>query len=514
MVDFLSKSGTDVESSEATRRKVAAMKLAVENKYRTMDIDQKNVVARRLELESWMTSKSIGEKKKSKLREELREEELAKMRHERKRVTLERFESLVVIGRGGFGEVSLVRKKNSGEVFALKAMVKSQLLKKNQVEHIRSERAILAQADNPWLVKLYFSFMDAKHLFMVLEYCPGGDMMTLLIKENTLSEEATLFYMAECCLAIQSVHDLGYIHRDLKPDNILIDFSGHIKLTDLGLCKKLDDSEALRTSFSIVPPDAQPSRTSRSSRPAAQCPSTMSIARRAKRPLAFSTVGTPDYIAPEVLQRKGYGKECDWWSLGVIMYECICGWAPFYSDSPRNTVGNIIHWRQTLKFPKLVAEEYSPECLQFCKGLLCDSAIRLGRNGGIAEMNAHPWLKDVRWDRMRRQTAPFVPAIGAKLAPLLEELQGLALGDARAEEILKQVTANFDDFKMEESTVAAASTNRKCAKRDEQRDSIFFDYTFQRKRDVMSPAQLELVIKDKATRLYRTLSRQWASSFN
>ena len=166
--------------------------------------------------------------------------ELKRIRHEIKRITPKDFTSLKTIGRGAFGEVRLVLKKDTKQVFAIKSMVKEAMILKKQVNHVKAERDALAEVDNPWITKLFYSFQDKHHLYLVMEFMPGGDLMTLLIRENILTETATQFYVAESVAAVTSIHAMGYIHRDLKPDNFLLDHLGHIKLTDLGLCKKME----------------------------------------------------------------------------------------------------------------------------------------------------------------------------------------------------------------------------------------------------------------------------------
>lgn len=191
----------------------------------------------------------MAEDKKQGLRRDLEHEEMLVQKESRKKISTADFESLGVIGRGAFGEVRLVRhtskqKQNDPiQIFALKSMKKEMMVMKNQVGHVRAEREALAKAssDNRWLTSLHFSFVDETHLYMVMEYLPGGDLMSLLIKEDTFSEPVTRFFMAEAAHAISSVHSLGYIHRDIKPDNMLIDARGHLKLTDLGLCKKVGE---------------------------------------------------------------------------------------------------------------------------------------------------------------------------------------------------------------------------------------------------------------------------------
>lgn len=167
------------------------------------------------------------------------------------------------------------------------------MIGKKQIQHVKAEVGVLAEADNPWVVELKCSFQDEKYLYLVMEYLPGGDLMGLLIKKDILSEADAKFYMAEMILAVESVHKLNYIHRDLKPDNILIDRQGHIKLSDFGLCAKYEAA-----------PGFAPGRNK-------------------KRQRLKSTVGTPDYIAPEIFDESGYTEVVDWWSLGVILYEML-----------------------------------------------------------------------------------------------------------------------------------------------------------------------------------------------
>lgn len=204
--------------------------------------DRKN---RKMQLERHMVG--LPEDKKQVMRRNLDHEEMIAQKDSRKKISPGDFESLVVIGRGAFGEVRLVRHKAKGDepvqIYALKSMKKEMMVLKNQVGHVRAEREALSKADsnNKWLTSLHYSFVDETHLYMVMEFLPGGDLMSLLIKEDTFSETVTKYFMAQAAHAISSVHALGYIHRDIKPDNMLLDAKGHLKLTDLGLCKKVGE---------------------------------------------------------------------------------------------------------------------------------------------------------------------------------------------------------------------------------------------------------------------------------
>lgn len=436
--------------SSSTREKAKATKAYLEQKYAAMKKEREESRARRDTLEQQMHALKLTEDKKARYRKELAVQEIDNMRNQRKRLGVQDFQPLAVIGRGAFGEVRLVRKKDSGEVFALKSLVKSAMVMKNQVVHVKAERDILASADNDneWLVTLHYSFQDDHMLYMVMEYLPGGDLMGLLIKEDTLSEETTRFYAAEMILAIESVHELGYIHRDIKPDNVLLDAHGHLKLTDLGLCKKMDTRVDL---LPVTQHSIDASMAANSSASASMAPLDGPDASRSRpflrnRQVAFSTVGTPDYIAPEVLAQKGYGKECDWWSMGVILYECLVGYPPFYADEPIQTCRKIITWRQSFGFPPEARAVLSPQCMDFIRRLLCNAENRLG-NGSVDEIKQHPWLRGIDWDNLRSMKAPSIPpGGGVEFENTLKQLQ---VNDPQQsgltyQALVKSITSNFD----------------------------------------------------------------------
>lgn len=243
-------------------------------------------------LEQKMDRLNLCEREKELIKQDILHKEAEINRRARKKITVKDFEPLSIIGRGAFGEVRICRHKQTGEVVAMKKMKKDEMDAKNQVEHIKAERDVLVKAKNPWIVDLKTSFQDPFYLYLIMEFLPGGDLMTLLMRKDVLSEEESRFYIAETILAIESVHKHNYIHRDLKPDNILLDKRGHVKLTDFGLCKHAQISSSRITGVD----------TSALSVNFNQLKNVLAkkLNYQRSRKLAYSTVGTPDYIAPEV----------------------------------------------------------------------------------------------------------------------------------------------------------------------------------------------------------------------
>lgn len=233
--------------SNHTKERVTMAKVTLENFYSNLIAQHEEREMRQQKLEKVMDQEGLADEEKRIRRSEHARKETEFLRLKRTRLGLEDFESLKVIGRGAFGEVRLVQKKDTGHVYAMKILRKADMLEKEQVGHIRAERDILVEADSLWVVKMFYSFQDKLNLYLIMEFLPGGDMMTLLMKKDTLSEEATQFYIAETVLAIDSIHQLGFIHRDIKPDNLLLDSRGHVKLSDFGLCTGL--KRAHRTEF-------------------------------------------------------------------------------------------------------------------------------------------------------------------------------------------------------------------------------------------------------------------------
>ncbi|KAB1274473.1 Myotonin-protein kinase [Camelus dromedarius] len=306
------------------------------------------------------------------------------------------FEILKVIGRGAFSEVAVVKMKQTGQVYAMKIMNKWDMLKRGEVSCFREERDVLVNGDQRWITQLHFAFQDENYLYLVMEYYVGGDLLTLLSKfGERIPAEMARFYLAEIVMAIDSVHRLGYVHRDIKPDNILLDRCGHIRLADFGSCLKL------RADGTV-------------SRAPANEGWGQEREREAHSVRSLVAVGTPDYLSPEILQAVGggpgtdsYGPECDWWALGVFAYEMFYGQTPFYADSTAETYGKIVHYQEHLSLPIAVAG-VPEEARDLIQQLLCPPETRLGRNGA-GDFQKHPFFFGLDWDSLRESVPPFTP---------------------------------------------------------------------------------------------------------
>jgi serine/threonine kinase 38 len=352
----------------------------------------------------------VTEEEAERIKQAILHKEGEQLRLKRQKISVKEFESLSIIGKGAFGEVRVCRYMPTGEVVALKKMKKEEMHKKNQVLHVRAERDVLSEARNSWIVDLKFSFQDDIYLYLVMEYLPGGDLMTLLMNKDILSENESRFYAAELVLAIESVHKLKCIHRDLKPDNVLIDKNGHIKLSDFGLSKKLDmnlyDTETINGNGQNNLPNNMSSGLHGSN---LNFKNLKEMSKSKKRRIfAYSTVGTPDYIAPEVFSQKGYGPEVDWWSLGVILFEMLIGYPPFFSDSATETCKKILNWKTNLVIPP--ETKISKEAVDLIKRLITDVDKRIGYNGAD-EIKQHPFFRGINWSNIDNLDPPFIPEL-------------------------------------------------------------------------------------------------------
>ncbi|KAJ6846826.1 putative serine/threonine protein kinase IREH1 [Iris pallida] len=316
------------------------------------------------------------------------------------RTTIDDFEIIKPISRGAFGRVFLAKKRKTGDLFAIKVLRKADTIRKNAVESILAERDILISVRNPFVVRFFYSFTSRENLYLVMEYLNGGDLYSLLRNLGCLDEEVARVYIAEVVLALEYLHSLRVVHRDLKPDNLLIAHDGHIKLTDFGLSKvglinSTDDLSGPAVSGTSLLGEDEPQV------------SVSEHLNQRKRRKKRSAVGTPDYLAPEILLGTGHGTSADWWSVGVILFELIVGIPPFNAEHPQTIFDNILN--RKIPWPG-VPEEMSFEAFDLIDRLLTeDPHQRLGARGA-SEVKQHVFFKNISWDTLARQKAAFVPA--------------------------------------------------------------------------------------------------------
>ncbi|KAL9131390.1 MAG: hypothetical protein Q9217_000658 [Psora testacea] len=271
------------------------------------------------------------------------------------------------LGTGSFGRVHLVQSNHNQRFYAIKVLKKAQVVKMKQVEHTNDERKMLQKVKHAFLVTLWGTFQDSKNLYMVMDFVEGGELFSLLRKSQRFPNPVAKFYAAEVTLALDYLHSQGIIYRDLKPENLLLDRHGHLKITDFGFAKEVPD-------------------------------------------ITWTLCGTPDYLAPEVVASKGYNKSVDWWSLGILIFEMLCGFTPFWDGgSPMKIYENIL--RGKVKYPPYIHQD-AQNLLE--RLITPDLTKRLGNlHGGSKDVMNHAWFAEVTWDRLAKKDidAPYVPPV-------------------------------------------------------------------------------------------------------
>jgi len=282
-----------------------------------------------------------------------------------KKLCADDFLQLKLIGRGGFGRVILVRKKDNHQIYAMKVLKKRFIVAQNQVAHTTTERNVMVKLEHPFLTKLHFAFQDEKNLYFVMDFINGGELFHHLRREKKFSEDRTKFYTSEIVSAISYLHQRGIVYRDLKPENVLLGKEGHVVVTDFGLAKEgLHESE----------------RTS-------------------------TRAGTPEYLAPEVIKGEQYTKSLDWWAVGILVYEMLTGSPPFYDRDIQKLFVKVTS--AELKVPDV----FSPEVADFLNKLLARDPTK--RLSDPQKIKSHPWFKSIDWEKLDAKDIqpPFVPKV-------------------------------------------------------------------------------------------------------
>ncbi|CAE6380661.1 unnamed protein product [Rhizoctonia solani] len=283
--------------------------------------------------------------------------------------SLKDFRILHTLGTGSFGRVHLACSRHNHRHYAVKVLNKAKVVQQKQVEHTNSERSVLATVRHPFIVNLWGTFQDVNNLFMVMDFVPGGELFTLLRKSRRFPSPVAKFYTAEVVLAIDYLHGHDIIYRDLKPENILLGADGHIKLTDFGFAKLVPD-------------------------------------------ITWTLCGTPDYLAPEIVNQKSYNKSVDWYAVGILLYEMLAGAPPFFSEEP-----NPMRLYERIRAGRIeYPRHFEPGAVDLMRGLLVnDLSLRLGNMiGGSKDVFNHLWFSEVPWERLANKEVqpPYVPQLG------------------------------------------------------------------------------------------------------
>ena len=333
-------------------------------------------------------------------------------------MSLEDFDLLKVLGKGGFGKVMLVKKKGTSDIYAMKVLKKEAVVRRNQVAHTKTETHILKQIRHPFLTRMYFAFQSEGKLYMVLNYLPGGELFYRLKREGRFSIERVRLYSAEIALGLGHLHSLDMIYRDLKPENLLLDEIGHVCLTDFGLSKEM-----------------------------------VTTANAAK-----TFCGTPEYLAPEILQNIGHGKAVDWWSLGTLIFEMLTGLPPFYSRNVNHMYDKIL--RSELRCPSYLPTDVTT----LIQGLLIrDPLRRLGSGpGDVKELEHSQFFVSLNFEKVYKKeyTPIYKPNLGGEtdVANFDPTFTNEAAYDSVVDtsQLSEKMKGTFQGFTYEDTSVLAA----------------------------------------------------------
>ncbi|XP_070268201.1 microtubule-associated serine/threonine-protein kinase 4 isoform X4 [Myotis yumanensis] len=382
------------------------------------------------------------------------------------------FETIKLISNGAYGAVYFVRHKESRQRFAMKKINKQNLLLRNQVQQAFVERDILTFAENPFVVSMYCSFETRRHLCMVMEYVEGGDCATLMKNMGPLPVDMARMYFAETVLALEYLHNYGIVHRDLKPDNLLVTSMGHIKLTDFGLSKVGLMSMTTNLYEGHIEKDA-------------------------REFLDKQVCGTPEYIAPEVILRQGYGKPVDWWAMGIILYEFLVGCVPFFGDTPEELFGQVIS--DEINWPEK-DEAPPPDAQDLITLLLRQNPLERLGTGGAYEVKQHRFFRSLDWNSLLRQKAEFIPQ--------LESEDDTSYFDTRSEKYHHMETEEEDDTNDEDFNVEIRQFSS-CSHRFSKVFSSIDRITQNAGEEKEDPGD-----KTKSTTLPSTETLSWSSEYS
>jgi len=319
-------------------------------------------------LHSWMTAVNGVIKKTEPIAQEKLDKE-SQNGDQNKKISVDDFRKIKVIGKGGFGRVLLVEKKDTKKVYAMKILKKGVIAARGEIEHTRTEKSVLSKLDHPFLAKLHWSFQTDENLYFVMDFINGGELFHHLSIEKRFSDDRARFYAAEIVSGMEYLHTHGVIYRDLKPENLLLSHRGHIIMTDFGLSK-----EGLH---------AEDSRTG-------------------------TFCGTPEYLAPEIIKGEDYTKSIDWWSVGTLIYEMLTGLPPFYTDDEENMYHKIM--TAEIDFSKPL---FTPEAKDIITKFLNRDPLQ--RLQDPHDIKSHPWFRAIDWNKLEKLeiAPPFIPKVSS-----------------------------------------------------------------------------------------------------